>query len=283
MPVRGLWLIVIALAAGCAARAGSARGSGTPLPAGAADENLNAVLWMQTAQEYDASALQAYRLALLQMDAALKTPARTGAIEQTGDAAGLPPAVILDIDETVLDNSYYQARMVRDGTAYSDATWNTWVEERKATAIPGALEFTREAARRGVAVFYVTNRVQDGEPATRDNLAALGFPLDRQLDTVLTRGERPDWQASAKGPRRAHVAQRFRILLLIGDDLGDFVTDASGTPQERRTRAARHADRWGRDWIMLPNPSYGSWERAVTGTSSDRIDAKRRALRVEPE
>jgi len=131
-------------------------------------------------------------------------------------------------------------------------------------------------------VFYVTNRVQQGERATRENLAALGFPLDPQVDTVLTRGERPDWQPSTKGPRRAHVARNYRILLLVGDDLGDFVGETSGTAEERHARTAPQSERWGRQWIMLPNPTYGSWERAVIGASKNPTDAKRRALRVDP-
>jgi acid phosphatase len=37
---------------------------------------------------------------------------------------GLPPALIVDIDETMLDNSPYQARLVRDGKSFDDASWN---------------------------------------------------------------------------------------------------------------------------------------------------------------
>jgi acid phosphatase len=278
-------LLTLTLAASCAARTASSTSSVPPAGQSTAlpDQNLNAVLWMQSALEYEASALQAYRTAQFQLDRALETASWTAAIEQTGSADHLPPAVILDVDETVLDNSFYQARMVRDGTPYSEQTWNSWVDERRATPIPGALAFTRYAAGRGVAVFYVTNRTASGEQATRDNLAALEFPLDGAIDTVLTRGERPDWQASAKGPRRAHIAQEFRVLLLIGDDLGDFVVDAGGTPEQRKARTSAFADRWGRQWIMLPNPTYGSWERAIVGSSQEPIAAKRQALRYEPQ
>ena len=255
------------------------------MPATATHENLNAVVWMQTALEYEASALQAFRLAEMQLDAALTNPSWTAAIEQTSDFAKLAPAVIVDVDETVLDNSYYQARMIRDRTEYSSATWDPWVQEARATAIPGAVEFAKHATSKGVAIFYVTNRTANLEDATRRNLAALGFPIatqgqtDAPLDTVLTRGEIPEWQASAKGPRRAHVARAYRILLLIGDDLGDFVADASGAVAERQTKTAPQEDWWGRRWIMVPNPSYGSWERAVIGTSKDPIAAKRAVLR----
>jgi acid phosphatase len=72
------------------------------------------------------------------------------------------------------------------------------------------------------------------------------------------------------------------VLLLIGDDLGDFVVDASGTPEARRAATAPHAGWWGERWIMLPNPSYGSWERAITSGAVDPVTAKRKALRMEP-
>lgn len=275
-----LWVLVMMVSASCASRPAptSSPASGPAGRTAAAHENLNAVLWTQTALEYEASALQAYRLAQMQLDAALADPGWTAAIEQQGDASKLPPAVILDVDETVLDNSYYQARMIRDNTTFAASTWDPWVEEARATAIPGAVEFTRYAAGKGVTVFYVTNRTANLEAATRKNLAAEHFPLSADLDTVLVRGERPEWSASAKGPRRAFVASQYRILMLVGDDLGDFVVDAAGTPAERRARAAAQSEWWGRRWIMLPNPTYGSWERGILGSATDANAARRRAL-----
>jgi 5'-nucleotidase (lipoprotein e(P4) family) len=282
---RTLVLLAALAAVSCAARSDPSTGVAGRPPAAAdgsaSHENLNAVVWMQSALEFEASTLQAYRLAQQQLDAALKDPTWTAATEQAGNSSALKPAIILDIDETVLDNTYYQARLVRDGTTFSNETWDRWCEEARATAIPGAREFTRYAADRGVTVFYVSNRMNTVEAPTRANLAELGFPLAAGTDTVLLRGER-DWSASAKGPRRAYISREFRVLLLIGDDLGDFVTDASGTPQARRTRTEPHAAWWGVRWIMLPNPSYGSWERAVIGGSPDPQGAKRRALRTEP-
>ena len=280
------FLFVLAAVAGCASHAQN-RPSAAVTPAAATmaspHENLNAVIWMQTALEYEASTLQAYRLAQLQLDAALADPSWTAAIEQKGDASRLPPAVIVDIDETVLDNSYYQARMIRDNTAYATATWDPWVEEARATAIPGAREFTQYAAQKGVTIFYVTNRTANLEAATRRNLAAEQFPLSASTDTVLVRGERPEWSSSAKGERRAHVARDYRILMLVGDDLGDFVVDATGTPQERRARTEQYDGWWGRRWIMLPNPTYGSWERAVVGTTPAHLAARRAALKFQPK
>jgi 5'-nucleotidase (lipoprotein e(P4) family) len=274
--------LVLVTASACAARTAPAPAAPGQAPALSAHENLNAVLWMQTALEYEAAAIQAYKLGEIQVETALKDRSWTAAIEQTGEIAALKPAVIVDVDETVLDNSYYQARMIRDNTAYSSATWDPWVQEARATAIPGALAFTTFAASRGVTIFYVTNRTANLEEATRKNLRELGFPLTDTTDTVLSRGERPEWQASGKGPRRAHVARDYRILLLIGDDLGDFIADASGTPAERHATTAPQASWWGQRWIMLPNPTYGSWERAIVGTSTDHLRLRRGALKFEP-
>jgi 5'-nucleotidase (lipoprotein e(P4) family) len=190
--------------------------------------------------------------------------------------------VVLDIDETVLDNSFFQARQVRDRAAYSEERWGQWVQETRAGAIPGAREFTQYAASKGVTVFYISNRNANLEAPTRANLKALQFPVSDTIDTLLSRGERPEWQASAKGPRRAFVASSYRILLLIGDDLGDFVVNAAGTVEERHARTAPNEDWWGRRWIMIPNPTYGSWERAVIGSATDPVEAKQRALRFEP-
>lgn len=267
----------LALSVGCATRTPpqTAGTSATATP----HENLNATLWVQTALEYEATALQAYRLAQMQLDAALVDRTWTAAIEQKGDASQLPPAVVVDVDETVLDNSYYQARMIRDNTLYSSKTWDPWVMEARATAIPGAREFVQYAASKGVTVFYVTNRTANLEEATRANLEAEGFPLSSDVDVVLTRGERPEWNASPKGPRRAHIAASYRILLLIGDDLGDFVVDAAGTPEARQASTEPYEHWWGRRWIMLPNPTYGSWERAILGDEADPNAARRRALR----
>src|SRR5688572_24327988 len=151
-------------------------------PAGpAASDNLNAVAWVQASAEYRLLAEQTYRSATALLDRALATRDWDALVpdERANPAAGLPPAVIVDIDETVLDNSPYQARLVRDGGSYDEVTWDAWVREERAAPVPGALEFARAAAAKGVTVFYVSNRAEHLEDATLANLRALGFPLDR--------------------------------------------------------------------------------------------------------
>jgi 5'-nucleotidase (lipoprotein e(P4) family) len=278
-------IVTILAACGVTSRAPKAPPA-RPAPQGArqAHENLNAVLWMQTAAEYRASALQAYRLAQLQLDAALRDLSWTAATEQSGDVSSLPPAVILDLDETVLDNSAFQARAVQDGSTYSEDAWNRWAEERKAGAIPGAIEFLSDATSRGVTPFYVTNRDHKVEDATRDVLATLGVPVTSERDTVLMRHEN-GWNASDKSSRRQSVAASYRVLLLIGDNFEDFVSGTRASVTDRDALMEKYDTFWGRKWIVLPNPTYGSWEGALTfgltqPSDAQTLAAKYRALNL---
>ncbi len=243
-----------------------------PIPT---NDNLNSTLWMQTASEYRTLSVQSYRLAASQLDIALKDRKWTAAIEQTEKFANLPAAVILDIDETVLDNSAYQARLVKDGASYDPKTWAAWSAERKASAIPGALEFCKLAVSKDVTVFYLTNRVAAEEEDTRANLIALGFPVDEKVDTLLMKEEQEGW-GSDKGTRRSVVAAQYRVLMLVGDNLGDFFDGAKASVAVREALEAQHADKWGTKWIVLPNPAYGSWEGAIYDNQKD-IDARAKA------
>ena len=260
-----------ALSAGCAS---------TP----DARPNLDATLWVQTAAEYDAVARSVYVAALSELPALLADSARSAVLEQVGDFSALPPAVILDVDETVLDNSPYQARLLVSGDSYSSDSWAAWVDERIAEPVPGALEFTTGADALGITVFYVTNRRAHQEQATRDNLESLGFPLRSDIDVILTRGEKPDWNRPKSGRRRV-VAGTHRVVMLVGDDLNDFV-DVEGLTVAGRDEVARqHTGYWGHRWRMLPNPTYGSWERALFDSDygldpSERTD--RKAEHLEP-
>jgi 5'-nucleotidase (lipoprotein e(P4) family) len=252
-----------------------------------AHDLLNAVLWMQRSVEYKATALTAFALARIRLDQALADPSWTAAPkEQTGAYQSLPPAVIVDIDESILDNSAYQAWMVLKDTTFEAKTWNAYVNTVTSLPIPGAVEFARYADSKGVKVFYVSNRVAEEEPATRKNLEKFGFPLGGAVDTMLMTRKQPDW-GSAKGTRRAFVAKSYRILLNIGDNFGDFVDEYRGSEAERQKLMEQHKDRWGREWIMIANPAYGSFESAPFGhdfklSANDRRKAKRGVLDAWP-
>ena len=233
---------------------------------------LLSTLWVQTAVEYDGVARQAYVLAEHMMQRGLADSTWTASTEQAATGAAAyrekPPAVVLAVDETVLDNSPYQARLIRDDETYGSESWSAWVRERQADPVPGARAFTQAAVQAGVQVIYLTNRDADLEAATRDNLRALGFPVDDAPDAVLTQGEQPGWEA--KRPRRAWVAERYRILLLVGDNFGDFAAGADTTVAARDRRGRAFREYWGTRWIVLPNPQYGSWEGALHGFAYGR-------------
>lgn len=245
------------------------------------DDRLNATLWMQQAVEYKATTDAIYALAADRLDEALADKSWTATPDaQQAGYEKLPPAIILDADETVLDNSPYQAWMAKTGAGYSRETWTAWANAGEAGAVSGAIEFTKAAAAKGVKVFYVTNRTADTEAGTARNLEALGFPMGGNVDTVLTRGEYADW-TSAKGTRRAFVAKDYRVLLLLGDNFGDFTDDYDGSPADRQGVYEANAAHWGRDWLMLPNPAYGSWESSAFGGDYSLSPEAQRELKID--
>jgi acid phosphatase len=230
-----------------------------------ASDMLLATLWTQRAVEYKANALTVFALARIRLDEALADRSWTAApAEQKTGYHDLPPAVILDIDETLLDNSRYQVWMLKKNQSFSTKTWNQFCAAQVSTAIPGAVEFAKYTDSKGVKVFYITNRGAVTEKDTRENMQKLGFPMGGNVDTFLMQGEKPEW-GGPKGTRRAVVAKDYRVLLNIGDNFGDF-DDRYRTSEADRARAFE-ADMpyWGKQWLMIANPTYGSFDTAPFG------------------
>jgi acid phosphatase len=264
-------VLVLCGLAGCAAPSRMSPSASAPPVVGR--ETVNATLWMQRAAEYRIAAEQVYGLATERLTTTIAAPG-TAVVEQRGadpaTLARLPTAIIVDLDETVLDNSFYQARRALAGGEFDESSWDAWVSEGAAPAVPGAVEFLRAASRAGHKVFYVTNRSCPrgtapgagcpSREATLRNLVALGLPDAGAPDALLQRGDRPEWSGSSKVSRRAWVAERYRIVALAGDDLHDFVDRA-----EYAQRREELAPLFGTRWFLLPNAMYGSWERALVG------------------
>jgi acid phosphatase len=257
-----------------------------PAPADVpAHDNLNATAWLQQSAEADMAHRQTWRAAQSLLDEALADPAWDALTpaDRVAPLAGLPPAVIVDVDETVLDNSPYQARLIRDDAEFNDATWNAWVDERRAGAVDGAAAFAREAAKRGVTMIYLTNREHAKSAATRANLEALGFPPASEAQFLGLGVETPGCtpKGSDKGCRRQWVAQRYRVLMQMGDQLGDFFSITDNAPAARAAQL-QGFDAWvGQRWFMLANPSYGSWEPALYGNDRTLSPEARRAAKRE--
>ena len=225
---------------------------------------LHATMFQQSAAEYRATVVQIFRTAGSRIDGLISQP-DASALDGQVEAAGKPPAIIVDVDETMLDNTPWQVRAMRSGTAYPEG-WAEWCEEASARALPGAVAFTQAAAERGVTIFYVTNRDVSVDSATTRNLQAQGFPMAPGRDVVLTKNERPDW-TSDKSSRRRFVAESHRVIMMLGDNLGDFVGDEYTRleNQGRNDAVDTFADHWGHDWFMIPNAIYGGWSSAAVG------------------
>lgn len=285
---------VLSLAA-CSSTAPLSRVSPAPAdalvaPANAPNDNLNAVLWVQRSQEYRASALQTWKLAAAQLDAALADGNWTALLPEEGgkhQSAKLKPAVVVDVDETVLDNSPYQARLVRDGSSYNDATWEAWVDERKAQPVPGAVQFAQAAAAKGVTMIYISNRTAAMKDATIANLRQVGFPVAD--DSVYLGLGTPvpgcTEHGSEKGCRRQLVAQNYRVLMQVGDQFTDFLQVEDNSLAARDLLLDKYQGWIGSRWWILSNPTYGGWEGAAINNAWSlpadlRNGAKREALEV---
>lgn len=241
-----------------------------------------ATLWMQKAAEYRALAYQAFNLARWQLDADFykKNLKKLPKAEQKK-----PRAIIVDIDETVLDNSPAQAHGIKNRVGFDLPGWYKWGEMRKAKAIPGAVEFLNYAVSKGVKVFYVSNRDRNPQlQPTIDNLKNVGFN-DVSTENVLLRiKDDKGNNISTKTPRREFVSQKYRIVMLMGDNLDDF-SDVF----ERKSIADRFAEadkaknNWGKLWIVLPNAMYGTWETAIYeyGRLTDAQKTEKRANALE--
>lgn len=297
-------LRVLALAcavafSGCAANSTKETPAVAAATPAAGRDDVNTVLWMQTATEFEGLSHQAFRIAELEVKGAvehlkfLKTmsPGTAGPLkraydqavlqqrswnalvpsERTGaDRADEPLAVIVDADETIIDNSPYQARNIRDNKAFDRAGWNAWVNEKRARALPGAVDFAQFLAANDVTLFYVTNRDASLRDATAENLKALGFPLPADLSTLLARDEAKGWTGD-KGTRRKFVDENYRVVLMMGDNLGDFVDGVYADVDARHALVAPYEGWWGQRWVVLPNPAYGSWENAVNQHCRDGV------------
>ncbi len=146
--------------------------------------------------------------------------------------------------------------------------------------MPGAVDFTKYADSKGVKVFYVTNRSADQEDATRKNMEALGFPMGGNVDTFLMSKEHDDW-TSKKGTRRAFIAKDYRILLLVGDNYGDFSDDYGGSEADRAKSMEANMAHIGHDWIFIANPEYGSFESAPFLSNYKLSPDERRQLKID--
>ena len=214
-----------------------------------------AILFMQKAGEYRALTYQAFNLARWNLDTDFD---KRNVKKLPKPERKTPRAIVVDVDETVLDNSPQQAYNVKNRLPFDLKNWYAWGEMRSAKAIPGAVDFLNYANRKGVKVFYVSNRDEVQKQATIDNLKSAGFP-DATDETVLLRQTE-----SSKEARRQSISTKYRIVLLVGDNLDDLsnVFERKSV-DDRFAEVDKARESWGKKFIVLPNAMYGSWESAI--------------------
>jgi len=206
-----------------------------------------ASLYQQRAAEYKALCFQAYNMAKMRIDEAVKKHRNK------------PPAVVTDIDETVLDNSPYDAARALQNLDYSTVSWKQWTAKAQCDTVPGAPSFFKYAASKGVKVFYITNRDEDERATTLKNLQRYHLPNADDAHLLLKNGP------SSKESRRQQVLKKYNIVLLCGDNMPDFDALYDNKPSEENRSAATEKLRkeFGKRYIVIPNPSYGDFENAL--------------------
>ncbi len=225
---------------------------------------IGANLYLQTSAEYQAACLQTYNCASNRLNQLVEAISITG----------MRPAVIMDLDETVFDNSSFQTYLYLSGQDYTDAIWGNYEKNfaKDVTLIPGAKEFIDDAYAMGVEVVYVSNRLKINQSSTIDALERLEIAGTKVADRLYLKEDTSD-----KSGRRDRIAARYNVLMLIGDNLRDFseafvnpqlpnpsaATDLLAAMNSRKQEVDRSTFHWGQNWFIIPNPVYGEWDRLI--------------------
>jgi len=246
---RRLFFLLAFSTVGCAgANTQGARAGALPRPAtvngGAPTDSIPLALrWYRASAEVHALFVQTYRNA-------------TASVQALASAqAGKPWGVIMDADETVLDNSMYQQS--RGGRGYTPETWEVWVRSKKATALPGAADFINRVRALGGKVVIVTNREENVCPETEQNLRAVGLNVDEVLCKPIGSGDKNPRFSAAQAGTAPSKLPAMKVVMWLGDNIQDF---PMLTQEVQKGGAAGFAE-FGTTWFVLPNPLYGSWDK----------------------
>ncbi|MDO4879774.1 MAG: 5'-nucleotidase, lipoprotein e(P4) family [Capnocytophaga sp.] len=226
---------------------------------------LFASFYHQQVAEYEALSLQAYNIARFRLALAIA--------ENNSEK---PLTIVTDIDETFLNNSYYIAYCANRKIDFTLSSWEEWTGKGEATPLSGALDFFKYAEKNGVQIFYITNRGEAERKGTELNLRRLGFPLQNENHLIFKTTE------GSKENRRQAIAKNYNIVLLLGDNLADFSKDFDDKSSEERSKAVqKNASEFGKKFIILPNFTYGDWEKA-TYAKDRKLPYKKRDAIISP-
>ncbi len=228
-----------------------------------------ATLWFQKSAEARALFLQTYNFAEKLLTEKLKK-------DRFKLKKKKPKAIIADIDETVLNNSPYNARLIKTGTHYTPETWTKWVNEKKAKALPGARNFFNNAKEKGVEIFYVSNRSVKNINSTVENLKNEGLPFADKKHVLLKD------KTSDKTARRDSILKNYDVIMYLGDNLRDFNENFKYTKNGNRNDSVKtQKEKFGDLYIIFPNPMYGEWEKAVYEGNFGISDLEKQNMRLK--
>ncbi|MCF6183275.1 MAG: 5'-nucleotidase, lipoprotein e(P4) family [Bacteroidales bacterium] len=228
-----------------------------------------ATLWFQKSAEAKAVYYQTFNFAKTVFDGKIKK-------DRFKLKKKKPKAIITDIDETILNNSPYEARLIETGTSYNEKSWSKWVNEKQAKALPGAVNFMNYVKGKGVDVFYISNRNVKYLQATLENLKKVGFPFADETHILLKD------KTSDKSARRDSVLKNYKVILYLGDNLRDFDENFKyAKNMNRNDSVAKYKDLFGAEYIVFPNPMYGEWEKAVYESDFSKSDNEKRKMRID--
>ena len=231
------------------------------------EQSVMALAWTQTSAEYRALCYQAYNTALERVAYAV-------AHHQKSDR---PLAIVLDIDETVLNNSPDSVRFLGTEKCFNYDDWNEWCIAAEAEAMPGATDFLKAVDKMGVDIFYVSNRTE--RKGTVKNMKAVGFPLADDKHLLLKE------KSSHKQERFSQVAKDYDVIVYMGDNAGDWLPETYHKSfTERSNIADQHQKDFGTKFIVLPNAHYGDWEGALADnywqlTPKEKSEARKKVLK----
>jgi 5'-nucleotidase (lipoprotein e(P4) family) len=226
-----------------------------------ADGKLWSSLFQQRAAEYKALCIQAFNIAHFRLDEAVQQPGQK------------PRAIVTDIDETFLDNSPYAVHQAIQGKDYEASSWYEWTGKGNADTIPGGWSFFNYAASKNITIFYITNRDEKDRAGTLANLQLYHFPNADNQHLIVRQA------TSSKEERRQQIAANYDIIMLLGDNLGDFsALFDKKTEAERDANVKQVAAEFGKKFIVLPNADYGGWEDAIYDNSRNWTPAQKDSI-----
>ena len=207
------------------------------------DGKIYATAYQQRSAEYRALCYQAFNIARLRID------------QFNRERSPKPKAIMTDVDETILNNSPYEAHQLLQGKDFDNTTWEQWTSKGIADTMPGALHFLQYASAAGIEIFYVSNRGENERVGTLANLKKFNFP-NADNEHILLKGK-----SSSKDDRKSSIAETHTIVLFMGDNMNDFSSlFEKKNPDDRVKVADNFSSEFGNRFIVLPNVEYGDWE-----------------------